>query len=156
MQIVRRFPGLLLIAAWLLVAAAPAVAADSPVGTWVRQTSKDETGLPQMILIIERWGASGAKLTYRVAGVDKLMTISSPMDGSDVPVLLAGKPTGQTTGIKLVDEHHAKAVQKMKGKVVGTSTATLSEDFTKMTVENDFTAAPDRKLGRSTEVWLRR
>ncbi len=146
----------MLAGAALFASAAPAAAADSPVGTWVRQTSKDETGLPQMTLTIEKWGAGGAKLTYRVVGVDKLMTISTPMDGSDVPVLLAGKPTGQTTGIKLVDKHHAKAVQKMNGKTVGTSTATLSDDFTKMTVENDFTASPDRKLGKSTEVWLRK
>jgi hypothetical protein len=86
------------------------------------------------------------------------MSIEAPaMNGGDVPILVDGKPTAGSMTITLIDDHHAMSVQKSGGKVVGTSKATLSPDFTTMTVENEFTTATAvHKIGKSTDVWLRK
>jgi hypothetical protein len=79
------------------------------------------------------------------------------MDGTDVPVLVAGKPTGETMGIKSVDSHHTFTVLKVDGKQYGTSKAELSADLKTLTVENEFTAAAQgHQPGKSTEIWVRK
>jgi hypothetical protein len=108
-------------------------------------------------MTIEEWGKGNAKLTYRFKGSDMVLTIVSPLDGSDVPVLMNGKPSGETMGIKLVDKYHAVTVVKMNGKQFGVSKGTFSDDFTKLTVENDMTAtAQGQTAGKTTETWVRK
>jgi hypothetical protein len=139
----------------VLVAARPAVAAESPVGTWVRSDSGSKAGV--ITMTIEEWGKGNAKLTYRFKGSDMVLTIVSPLDGSDVPVLMNGKPSGETMGIKLVDKYHSVTVLKMDGKQFGVSKGTYSDDFTKLTVENDMTAgAQGQTAGKTTETWVRK
>jgi hypothetical protein len=64
------------------------------------------------------------------------MTVESPFDGTDVPALVGGKPSGETMAIKRVDDHHYTAVVKMSGKPYGTSSAVLSPDGKTLTVES--------------------
>lgn len=85
-----------------------------------------------------------------------LLTVESRFDGSDAPLLIGGKPSGQTMAITRVDDHHASAVLKMNGRVFGTSKSTLSADGRTLTVINDLTSsASGQPAGRFTEVWVR-
>ena len=85
------------------------------------------------------------------------MTVESRLDGSEAPVLLGGKPSGETMAIKRIDDHHAVTVMTMNGKPFGTSKATLSADGKTLTVENDFSAGvAGQQAGRSTETWVRK
>jgi hypothetical protein len=138
----------------LLAAGWPAAAADSPVGKWVK---KVEPGKMAMTLTIEEWG-SKAKLTYTLKDAKMVLTIVSNLDGSDAPVLLSGKPSGETMAIKRVDKRHATTVVKMNGKTFGTSKSSFSDDFNVLTVENDFTegGGPANPPGKVTEVWTRK
>ena len=66
------------------------------------------------------------------------MTVDSPMDGREAPVLVGGKPSGETMAIKRVDDRHYSAVVKMNGKPFGTSNGTVSADGKTMTVDSAF------------------
>jgi hypothetical protein len=137
--------------------AALAWAADSPVGTWVRQPSAEDKGMPQMTMTIDKWRDDGARLAYHMIGGERTITISSALDGSEAPIVVDGKPSGQTMSIKRVDDLHATSVQKVGGKTVGTSRVTFSPDFTRLTIESDYTApGPGHGPGKSTELWLRK
>jgi hypothetical protein len=60
-------------------------------------------------------------------------------------------------GIKREDSHHTVTVLKFNGKQVGTSRATLSADFSTLTVENEITvAAGGRQPGKVTDIWVRK
>ena len=142
------------VAALLLTGASPAAAADSPIGTWVK---KAEAGKPAMTLEIEQWSPGKAKLTWHIAQANMVLTIVSTLDGSFAPLLMNGKPSGETMSIKLIDRRHATGVVKMNGKPFGTSKSTFSEDFKTMTVENDFSESMGgNQAGKSTEVWTRK
>jgi hypothetical protein len=136
------------------------IAADGAIGTWIRQAGAGASAGGQMTMTVEPWGANGRKLTYRVkgqGGTDMILTVESPMDGTDAPVLLNGKPSGETMGIKRVDSHHSVTVLKMNGQQFGISRATLSPDGKTITVENEITAqAGGRQPGKATETWLRK
>ena len=140
----------------LLVASAPpAAAADSPVGNWVK---KSAAGKPEMTMTIEAWGNSKAKLTYHVNvnGTQMVLTVAAALDGSDAPLLLNGKPSGETMAIKMQDKHHSMAVLKMNGKKFGTSKGTFSDDFKTFNVENEFSeSVAGNTAGKSTETWTR-
>jgi hypothetical protein len=140
--------------ALVLTLALPAVAADSPLGTFVK---KPERGKPEMTLTIDEWGPNKAKLTYRIKAANLVLTILSNLDGRDADVLVNGKPSGETMAIKLIDKRHSTAVVKMNGKQFGTSKASFSDDYKTLTVDNDFTeTAGANEAGHSTEIWLRR
>jgi hypothetical protein len=84
------------------------------------------------------------------------MTIASPFDGSEAPVLIAGKPSGETMAIKRIDDHHVFTVLKMNGKPFGTSKATLSPDAKLLTVVNDNSSSGGGQgAGKTTETWVR-
>ena len=136
----------------LLAIASPAVADNSPVGTWVKKGEAN----PRMILTIEQWGDQ-AKLTWNMKQAGLVLTIVSKLDGNDAPLLMNGKPSGETMAIKLVDKRHSSTVVKMNGKPFGTSKAAFSEDFKTMTVENDYAdSVGGNQAGKSTEVWIRK
>jgi hypothetical protein len=138
----------------LLVGASSAVAADSPIGTWAK---KSEAGKPAMTLTIEEWSPSKVKLTWRIPDVKMVLTLVSAVDGGYAPLLINGKPSGETMSIKLVDKRHAAGTVKMDGKAFGTSKSTFSEDFKTMTVENDFSGSVGgNPAGKSTEIWTRK
>ena len=84
------------------------------------------------------------------------MTLTSALDGSDAPLLIDGKPSGETMAVKLVDKRHAITTAKMQGKPFGTSKATYSADFKTLTIENDFAGSVGgNPAGKSTETWIR-
>ena len=137
----------------LSMGSSPAVAADSPIGTWAK---KGEAGKPGITLTIEEWGPGKAKLTWRMSASKMVMTLTSALDGSEAPLLIDGKPSGETMAVKLVDKHHAITTAKMQGKPFGTSKATYSADFKTLTIENDFAGSVGgNPAGKSTETWIR-
>ena len=140
--------------AWWLAGAPPATAAGSPIGTWVK---KAEGGKPAMTMTIDTWGPGKAKLTYDIKEPPVVLTIVSALDGNDAPVLINGKPSGETMAIKMVDPRHSNTVVKMNGKPFGTSKGTFSADFNTLTVENDFSrGVGGNPVGKSTELWTRK
>jgi len=138
----------------MLAGAPPAQAADSPVGTYLK---KAEAGKPAMSMTIEQWAPGKAKLTYHIKDPPIVLTIVSALDGSESPVLMNGKPSGETMAIKVLDKLHSSTVVKMDGKAFGTSKGTFAPDFSTLTVENDFFgAAAGGAAGKSTERWIRK
>ena len=97
----------------------------------------------------------GYRLTYRVpigSGQPPLIvTVDLPMDGTEVPTMTAGKPTGQTMSAKRVDDHHFTGVVKQNGQLSLTNNATLSADGKTLTVE-------DKVAGGQTvtETWVKK
>ena len=137
-----------------LAGAPVADAADSPIGTYQK---KVEGGQPAMTMKIEEWAPGKAKLTYHIKDPPIVLTVLSALDGTEAPVLMNGKPSGETMAIKLIDKLHSSTVVKMDGKPFGTSKGTFSPDFKTLTVENDFsTSAGGNKPGKSTEIWVRK
>src|SRR4029079_12003174 len=84
------------------------------------------------------------------------MSVASGLDGKDAPVLVNGKPSGETMAITLIDKLHSSTVVKMNGQPFGTSKGTFSADFKTLTVENESSAAVGgTPAGKTTEVWVR-
>jgi len=153
---VTRFLGWAVFAA-LALAASGADAADSPIGTYIKQPEPGKPGKPGMTMKIEQWEPGKAKLTYHIKDPPIVLTVLSALDGTEAPVLMNGRPSGETMAIKLVDKLHSSTVVKMDGKPFGTSKGTFSPDFKTLTVENDFsTAMGSRPGGKSTEIWVRK
>lgn len=126
------------------------------VGTWVQTIDGKPTG---MVMTVEPCCGTGYRLTYRAgqANAGVLMVVESPFDGKDVPVLMNGKPSGETMGIKRVDALHTFTILKMNGQQIGTSKSTLSADGKTLTVENDMTmgGAP-AQAGKKIEIWTKK
>ena len=124
------------------------------IGTWVRQAT---ASVPEMTMTIEACCNGGRRITYHVV-IDKtetLLVIETRLDGADAPVLMAGKPSGETMAITRTDEHHASTIVKMNGAAFGASKSTLSPDGKTLTVVNDFsTSAGGQQPGKYTEVWV--
>ena len=150
----KRLAGALLVLAAL--APARAVQAQMGIGTWVKQSTGSSQG--GLTMTVEACCNGGRRLIYRITGRSEIiMTVESPFDGTEVPVLVGGKPSGETMAIKLLDDHHTSTVLKMNGKAFGTSKATLSADGKTLTVENEVTAAAGgQSVGKQTETWLQK
>jgi len=135
------------------VAIASSTQAQLAAGTWVLREA------PQLSMVVEPAG-SGYDITYHVVGPDGKavrMTLRTPLDGSETPFLIDGKPTGQTYAGRRVDSRHTTGVVKMNGKPIGTSRAELSADGKTITVENDNTAAVGgNPVGKRIEHWDKR
>jgi hypothetical protein len=118
--------------------------------TWVR-TDAPGKGIT---LKVEACCKGGLRLIYDIPPRnDQLaltLTVDSPMDGTEVPTLVAGKPSGQMMAVTRVDDHHYTATVKMNGQVFSTSTGTVAPDNKTMTVETAGLA------GKSTETWVRK
>ena len=136
----------------VLLAISAALEAQMVVGTWLRTPTKTAPGV--MTMTVEPCCGSGYKLTYRFAMGDNqtVMTVESPFDGTEVPVLVNGKPSGETMAIKRVDGHHSSTVIKMNGEPFGTSHATLSADDKTLTVVNEMASGA---AGKVTETWTK-
>jgi hypothetical protein len=123
--------------------------------TWVRTDSQGKG----ITMTLEACCNGGLRLVYQVPPVAgqpaSTLTADSPMDGTEVPVLVGGKLSGETMAIKRVDAHHYSAVLKMGGKPFGTSNGTVSADGKTMTVE--FIAqVPGGKAEKIIETWVRK
>lgn len=128
--------------------------AQPSVGTWVRQGADPAATIT---MTIEKCCGGGRRLTYRLSGGKHVMTVESPFDGTEVPVLFDGKPSGQTMAIKLVDSRHTVTTTKLNGKPMGVSKATLSADGKTLTVVNDMSAAgATQGQAVQTETWIKK
>jgi hypothetical protein len=142
--------------AMLALGAAKSLHAQIDVGTWMRQATDS---MPGMTMTVEACCNGGRRLIYRVviAETVTLLTVESRLDGTDAPVLMNGKPSGETMSITRVDDHHASTIVKMNGRPFGTSKATLSADGRTLTVINDFSSsAGGQAVGKYTEIWVRK
>ena len=143
--------GVMLVSTLVMPAAARA---QLGVGVWERQKDKGSKGLAgSMTMTVEQCCRGGYKLTYNIDinGTKSVMKVESPFDGTAVPVLVDGKPSGETMSIKRVDERHTSTTMTMNGKLFGTSKGTLSADGKTLTVINDMKTG-----GTQTEVWVKK
>jgi len=109
-----------------------------------------------MTMTVAECCKGGYRLTYHIpignGQPPMTLTVDLPMDGSEVPTLSGGKPTGQTMSAKRVDDRHFTGIVKQNGQVSLTSKATLSADGKTLTVE-DTLAASNLKV---TEIWTKK
>jgi hypothetical protein len=135
---------------WALGCASPAHA-QLGIGEWVR-TDAEGKG---MTMTVEACCKGGFRLTYHVpvgnGQPPLIVTVDLPMDGTDVPTMMGGKPTGQTMSAKRVDDRHYLGVVKQNGQLSMTNTVTLSADGKTLTVE-------DKTAGGQlvTETWMKK
>jgi hypothetical protein len=141
----------------LALGSAQTLYAQMEVGTWVRQAT---ASMPAITMEVEDCCSGGRRLIYHVliGGAEALLTVESRFNGSDAPVLMNGKSTGETMAITRGDAHHASAIVRMNGNVfVGKWQATLSRDGRTLTVINDFSSSDGGKqVGKYTEIWVRK
>ena len=124
------------------------------VGTWVRTDARGNG----LTMTVETCCGGGPRLVYHVPVPGQppvTMTVDSPFDGTDVPALVGGKPSGETMAIKRLDDHHYSGVVKMNGQPFGTSNATLSADGKTITVES-VQMFPGGKTEKTVETWVRK
>ena len=117
--------------------------------TWVRTDSQGKG----ITMTVEACCNGGLRLIYKIPPIANqpamTLTVDSPMDGTDTPALVGGKPSGETMAVKRLDDHHYSAVVKMSGKPFGTSNGTVSADGKTLTVESVSQA------GQIIETWVR-
>jgi len=103
--------------------------------TWVRTDAQGKG----ITMKVEACCKGGLRLIYDIPPNNNqpgmTLTVDSPMDGTEVPTLVAGKPSGQMMAVTRVDDHHYTATVKMNGQVFSTSTGTVAPDNKSMTVE---------------------
>jgi hypothetical protein len=124
------------------------------VGTWV-QTAP----MKGLTMTVEECCTGGRRLVFHVTVGQKTQTMSveSRFDGSDAPVLVDGKPNGETMALKRVNERQTTTVFKRNGRVFRTSTAAESADQRTLTVENEFIDTADgRVTGKMKETYARK
>ncbi len=136
---------------------APPLFAQLEIGTWVRTPTK--TMPESMTMTIEACCGSGRRLTYHIAAgkSDMVIVVESRLDGSESPVVINGKPSGETMAITRLDAHHASTILRMNGQEFGTSKGTLSTDGKTLTVINEVSSsAGGSPVGKYTETWVRK
>jgi hypothetical protein len=126
-------------------------------GTWVLREAQPGGQLTMKLEEV----STGWKVTYKVVGSGAAGAsdtyIMTPLDGKDVPVLIDGKPSGQTMGITKIDSRHTVNVIKFKGKEIGVSKAELSTNGKVITVETDYSDSnPGAPAGKQIQYWDRR
>jgi len=117
------------------------VQAQLGVGTWVRQPSPTTPG--DITMMVEACCNGGRRLTYhiKIGNDTMIMVVESPFNGTEVQVLVGGKPSGETMAIKTVDDRHWTCVLKINGQSFGTSKGEISADGKTINVENNFAFA---------------
>ena len=134
---------------------ASAARAQIAVGNWART---DSAGMG-MTLTVEACCNGGLRLTYHIPAMGDqpaaTLTVDSPMDGTEMPVLLNGKPSGETMAIKRVDAFHVSGVVKLNGQLFVTSSSTLAADGKSATTES-ITQVPGGKTQKVIETWVKK
>lgn len=134
---------------------AGAARAQLAVGNWART---DSAGMG-MTLTVEGCCNGGLRLTYHIPAMGDqpaaTLTVDSPMDGTEVPVLLNGKRSGETMAIKRVDAFHMSGVVKMNGQLFVTSSSTLAADGKSATTES-ITQMPGGETQKVIETWVKK
>jgi hypothetical protein len=139
-----------------LFALASSASSQLAVGTWNKRGDH-----PMMLMIIEPAG-NATQITYKVLAPDgkalpqAVMTLVTQLDGNEVPVLVNGKPSGETMAIRRIDERHTSTIVKMNGTPFGTSKSELSADGKTLRVENTTSGDPQgQSAGTKIEYWDR-
>jgi len=122
-------------------------------GTWIlREPSQGS----RLMMTVEEVGTEW-KLTYNVVGLaapgSTVSTVLTPLNGNDVPVLVNGKPSGQTMGIRRIDSRHTVTVLRFQGKETGISKAELSPNGKVLKVEIDY--ADSNPIRNEIQYWDR-
>jgi hypothetical protein len=122
--------------------------------TWVRTDAAGKG----IVLNVEACCNGGLRLVYQIPPMGgqpaSTMSVDSPMNGTEVPALIAGKPSGETMAIKRVDDHHLTAILRMNGQPYATYKGTISPDNKSMTVDGVYgTGGQAQKL---TETWVKK
>jgi len=106
------------------------------------------------MMTVEEVG-TGWKLTYNVVGLaapgSTVSTVLTPLNGNDVPVLVNGKPSGQTMGIRRIDSRHTVTVLKFQGVETGISKAELSPNGKVLKIETDY--ADSNPIRNEIQYW---
>jgi hypothetical protein len=128
--------------------------AQFPIGTFVKDAGKPQ----EMTVKVEACCGGGRRLTYSLKiGDPVLMVVEISLDGKDAPVMVQGKPSGETMSMRIVDNRHFSGAVKMNGQLFANSTATISADGNTVTVELDvISAAGGQPVGKQTEIWKRK
>ena len=135
-----------------LLSSAQLLYAQMGVGNWAREGQ----GPVVITMTVEACCNGGRRLTYHVktGNQSQVMLVESPFNGTEVPVLLDGKPSGETMAIKQVDSRHWTCVLKMNGQLFGTSSGEITADGKTLNVENKITfAAAGQSVGVQKEIW---
>lgn len=148
----RRFLGVTIVV--YLLSLSSTVSADSLwSGAWVLRESPQGCHLMMTVEEVD----SGWTLTYKVVGPDPppstVSTVQTPLDGKDVPLLVNGKPSGQTMEIKRIDTYRTVTILRFKGKETGVSKAEISPDGKVLKVETDY--AGSNPIGKEIQYWDR-
>lgn len=126
------------------------------VGNWTQTVNGKPTG---MTMTVEACCGGGYRLTYHMPEMPGIgLTVDSALDGKDAPMMMAGKPTGETFAMSRIDSTHVTTVMKMNGRQIGTSKAALSADGKTLTIERDMSrdGGPGQQAGKQTEVWTKK
>ena len=129
------------LAAGALLAIAPVVfaagaAPDPVIGTWKLNTGKSTgAAVPRSETRTYAASADGLTLSYKRVGADgKEISVKATYkyDGKDYPV--TGSPDFDALSVKRVGPNIVEGTQKHKGKIVSTTTRTLSRDRKTLTL----------------------
>ena len=124
------FVAALLVAGSAAVAAAPA--ADPVIGTWQLNVAKSKFSpgpAPKSDTRTYEATDQGISMTWTSVAADGKQTVAKSTfktDGKDYP--MTGNPNFDTLSLKQVDDHTVQSSQKRGGKVIGTTTRTVSKD----------------------------
>jgi hypothetical protein len=122
--------------------------------TWLRTDAQGKG----IVLTLEACCNGGLRFIWQIPSMGgqpaSTMTVDSPMNGTEAPAVVGGKPTGQTMAITRVDDHHYRAVVKMNGQPFGTSDGTVSADNRTMTVNSAFGTGSQAQ--KTIETWVRK
>jgi len=125
------------------VAAAPA--ADPVIGTWQLNIAKSKFNpgpAPKSDTRIYAASEQGTVMTWTSVGADGKETVAKSTfkaDGKDYA--LTGADNFDSLSLKQVDDHTVQSTQKKGGKVIGTTTRTVSKDGKVLTLTSKGTSA---------------
>jgi len=137
------FMALLLTVASAAVAAAPAV--DPVIGTWQLNVAKSTFSpgpAPKSDTRTYAATEQGIAMTWKNVGADGKEIVAKStfkVDGKDYP--LTGFANFDSLSLKQVDDLTVHSTQKKDGKVVGTTTRTVSKDGKVLTLKSKGTGA---------------
>jgi len=144
---------LMMVGVLVLAGYSKSAQAQLAVGTWIPKSGQF---VGQITMKVEMCCGNGRRISYFIkSNPAATMIIESALDGSEVPVLVGGKPSDQTMAIKRIDSRHTLTVIKMDAKAFGTSRAELSAAGNMLTVENTTAAYADQKPTKKTEIWVK-
>jgi len=136
------FVALLLAVGSATVVAAPA--ADPVIGNWQLNVAKSKFSpgpAPKSDTRTYASGDQGITMTWKSVGADGKEVVAKSTfktDGKNYPVTGAANFDGLT--LKQVDDHTVQSTQTMGGKVIGTTTRTVSKDGKTLTLNSKGTS----------------